>query len=204
MTCWSANPEQRWDLHAVCNQFSISSVQDVPGVELGKQCASQIATLVEGLISMFIDPQSAARNLNAIGSSPPRDLSPVPSSGHAEGNYGSNHDWPTLIAATPTDRTPPDLSNHRARQPIITRLLTRLKNRSLQKTPTPSTPSPKNHLTSRTRHRTSRDNNEPRTDIPAQGKRIRKNGMLSRGWNKLQTMVNVLTRAVRLGKFPGD
>lgn len=193
MTCWSANPEQRWDLHAVCNQFSISSVQGVPGVELGKQCASQTATLVEGLIFMFIDPQSAARSLNAVRNSPPRDLSSVPSSGHAEGNYGFDHDWPTPVAATPTDPTPPDLSNHRVRQPIITRLLTRLKNRIPQTTP-------KNHLTSRT----SRDNNEPTSDTPAQGKRIRKNGMLSRGWNKLQTMVNVLTRAVRLRKFPGD
>jgi hypothetical protein len=35
IACWSERREQRWDIHAVYNQFSTSSIQEVPDAEPG-------------------------------------------------------------------------------------------------------------------------------------------------------------------------
>jgi hypothetical protein len=35
IACWSEKREQRWDIHAVYNQFSTSSIQEVPDAEPG-------------------------------------------------------------------------------------------------------------------------------------------------------------------------
>ena len=37
VTCWSDKREQRWGVHAVYDQFSTSSSQEVPEVEPGSQ-----------------------------------------------------------------------------------------------------------------------------------------------------------------------
>ena len=39
-TCWSDKREQRWDIRAVCNQFSTSSIQEIPDTEPGNRHAS--------------------------------------------------------------------------------------------------------------------------------------------------------------------
>ena len=40
MTCWSERREQRWDVRAMYNQFSTSSIQEVPDAEPGNWNAS--------------------------------------------------------------------------------------------------------------------------------------------------------------------
>ena len=39
MTCWSEKRDQRWDIHAVYNQLSVSSIQEIAETERGKRCA---------------------------------------------------------------------------------------------------------------------------------------------------------------------
>lgn len=97
VTCWSEKREQRWDIHAVHNRFSASSVQGIPAVEPGNQCASQTATYAEG----FAVTQTTIRRLNAAVDTPPEDLLPLLLFGRVEGNYGLHHDPATLIAPIP-------------------------------------------------------------------------------------------------------
>jgi len=39
MTCWSEKREQRWDIRAVYNQLSVSSIQEIAETERGNRCA---------------------------------------------------------------------------------------------------------------------------------------------------------------------
>ena len=48
--CWSTEREQRWEIHAVYSQFSVSSIQKPPDVEPGNRYASQTVTWTEGFI----------------------------------------------------------------------------------------------------------------------------------------------------------
>ena len=38
-TCWSEKREQRWDIRAMYNQLSVSSIQEIPEAEQGNRCA---------------------------------------------------------------------------------------------------------------------------------------------------------------------
>ena len=44
-TCWSEKREQRWDIHAVYNQLSVSSVQEIAETERGIWCASPTSAI---------------------------------------------------------------------------------------------------------------------------------------------------------------
>ena len=46
--CWSESREQRWGIHAVYNQFSMSSIQ-VPDSEPGNRCVSRNGSGLKGL-----------------------------------------------------------------------------------------------------------------------------------------------------------
>ena len=59
-TCWSEKREQRWDVRAVYDLLSVSSVQEIAGSEGGDQCASQMTACAEGFVD--IDPRTPTRN----------------------------------------------------------------------------------------------------------------------------------------------
>lgn len=107
-------------------------------------------------------------------------------------------EWFVLI--DPQDRSSSSSSDRTVRQTARDETLNHGKNSRSQAVPVPSTPTPKKRFSFPTLFRTGRDNG-PRTDQPSRGKRLPT--ILSRGWNQLQAVTNVLTKFVRPRRSPG-
>ena len=88
MSCWSERREQRWDVRTVYDQFSTSSIQEVPDVEPGNWRASPNINIDQRVCSPFLDVEIIQTQDPAMAA-PTMDLPQVPQplSVRVEGDY---------------------------------------------------------------------------------------------------------------------
>ena len=201
--CWSEQREQRWDMRSVCNQLSVSSIQETAEGERGNRCVCQMATCIEEVI-LFSEVETKELILNVVEE--PRPPPPPPrqyvvgdrGSVFVEGNSDVCPTRSALITAMPFRILAE--SDSPTKQRIKNKWVRRDGGRRSQTTPSPSKPRaiPKKHFTSPS---ISRGPKEPeKAYVPQQVRRPRKSALL--GLARVRAAVKALMMIFRLKKSP--
>ena len=203
MTCWSEKREQRWDIRAVYNQFSTSSIREITDDEPGIRRSSSNVNVKLRVYPPFLDAE-ITEDPNTIVVAPPMALSLAPLSMKLEGDHSLSPKIVPHSSHIPTEPDPPAQQGPRRKQSKLAK-----KQRS-QTAPSPSTPKrkvPKKHFTFPAMPltggvRESKEPEEPQPEPAPQRKRTRKIATLSRGWRQLRGAVKAMGAFLRLRKSP--
>jgi len=183
MTCWSEKREQRWDIRAVYNQLSVSSIQEIAETER--------------------DNQTRQRALKAVPDAPPKALPEVPQNAQVQEEERISRELPTP-PLQPQPQPQPELQPQQPQQPAVTKLLRRKKQSRLPTDPIPDESQkepPRRQFTwpglaaLSTLPRPDGGDDQPRQTFGEYVKRTRKNATKhsARGWKRVRVMVRALS-----------